>query len=469
MAEAIRTRAIRSMSRPAVQAADEKFYQQHPEMVINGRRMPIDPHDPKQARLRREWMALYEANGGQVERVPPKAVADQVRRADTEADRAPCTGPTSATVACPDRRPQPLAVEKVVAAPKPEKPPVPCKLLQATVTCEHGRQPSTDGLLMVASEQYADLGDKITCRATSVGGCGEHVEWSIAGYWTSRERGTQTTFHAKPFKPSLNLPLINGWLGLHRIEPHVYRVQVSACEGGAPLVEVRSYPPDKWSGKFDFEGLRKAIKNALRFAPIDEEKKRELEAGWCVGSVEFSQQWKEDKKSALAFCESAISGGFDPLFKFDLPPLPIYPGNLVPPALQKWLKAGLYVKFGGGALLKIDLLWQYWPDSTEDTFDKWTVTAGGNADLKLSINLFMVSEDLVSAEVAGSTGLTLAGKFIRTKPVGIGLFLTWQGLEGSFTLTAGWGIIEYRRTYPILKEREAKWGFNLDDTADQGD
>lgn len=60
-------RAKRPLNRSAVQAADDQFYANHPEFVQNGRRIPLDANDPAQADLRREWMDLYEANGGEVE------------------------------------------------------------------------------------------------------------------------------------------------------------------------------------------------------------------------------------------------------------------------------------------------------------------------------------------------------------------------------------------------------------------
>jgi hypothetical protein len=45
----------------AVQQADNQFYADHPELIENGNRIPLDNDDPAQAGLRREWMALYNA------------------------------------------------------------------------------------------------------------------------------------------------------------------------------------------------------------------------------------------------------------------------------------------------------------------------------------------------------------------------------------------------------------------------
>ena len=65
--------ASRPLDRGAVRAADDQFYANHPELIEDGERIPLDPSDPAQADLRSEWMDLYIANGGQVEGETPTA------------------------------------------------------------------------------------------------------------------------------------------------------------------------------------------------------------------------------------------------------------------------------------------------------------------------------------------------------------------------------------------------------------
>jgi hypothetical protein len=55
----------------AMSQADDEFYEHHPELVQDGDRTPIDPSDPAQASLRKEWMDLYFANGGELEANAP--------------------------------------------------------------------------------------------------------------------------------------------------------------------------------------------------------------------------------------------------------------------------------------------------------------------------------------------------------------------------------------------------------------
>lgn len=54
-----------------VAATDDEFYTRHPELVINGRRVPLSAHDQDQACLRQEWISLYGENGGEIEPVSP--------------------------------------------------------------------------------------------------------------------------------------------------------------------------------------------------------------------------------------------------------------------------------------------------------------------------------------------------------------------------------------------------------------
>ncbi len=64
-------RLSRPLNPEAVGAADDEFYANHPELVKDGKRIPLSASDPAQASLREEWVALYEKNNGAVEPDPP--------------------------------------------------------------------------------------------------------------------------------------------------------------------------------------------------------------------------------------------------------------------------------------------------------------------------------------------------------------------------------------------------------------
>jgi hypothetical protein len=56
--------ASKPLNDEAVDRASDEFYARHPELIENGKRIPLDPCDPAQEALRREWMDLYIENGG---------------------------------------------------------------------------------------------------------------------------------------------------------------------------------------------------------------------------------------------------------------------------------------------------------------------------------------------------------------------------------------------------------------------
>ncbi len=82
----------------AVQQADNQFYADHPELIENGKRIPLDNDDPAQAGLRREWMALYNAKN----KKQPPARPPNKKPADTCAS---CPGDLLVQVVDQDGKP----------------------------------------------------------------------------------------------------------------------------------------------------------------------------------------------------------------------------------------------------------------------------------------------------------------------------------------------------------------------------
>src|SRR5487761_2667900 len=94
--------AVHPMSKPATSAADDAFYSSHPEMIKDGKKQPIDPHDPNQAKLHHEWLQSYAGHGGAVRKITSKAKAEQVRNVALQTQALPATVGTAAAVAsCP--------------------------------------------------------------------------------------------------------------------------------------------------------------------------------------------------------------------------------------------------------------------------------------------------------------------------------------------------------------------------------
>lgn len=76
-------RLSRPLNSDAVKAADDEFYAKHPELVKEGKRIPLSATDPSQAGLRQEWVELYKKHGGKEEddtnKPPAKKPADPVQ------------------------------------------------------------------------------------------------------------------------------------------------------------------------------------------------------------------------------------------------------------------------------------------------------------------------------------------------------------------------------------------------------
>lgn len=451
------TRATHPMSKAATKAADDAFYAQHPEMVdAGGRRKSIDPHSAKCKQLRRQWMNLYAQHGGQVKKSRAKDLAKDVQQAkkDIQQDYPPSVGVTDAVVACPSAAGgnHSVNVEKVLSSPFPGVPkdavPI-CNLNQTTLQCSHNGRTAKNGVLYVVPTSYVHLGDSIQCTATVSAPCGSHPEWQIGGMWTSTEHGAKTSFSAKVYKASL----LEGWLGLEKIEPQCYRVAVSACNGGGATTEVLAYPPDKWGGKINIQQIVDFWDTVIDHLPADEEEKKTWKKGWFKGAIEYEQQWQEETSSHLAFCESKVAGKFEPLWGFESIEFPIWPATLVPPLLSVHLKAGFYLQITGGVSLSVSFKGKHYPTEKPDVRSKLEVELYGLVKLEVSLKLELVSSKLIAAKAAGEMGVKAGATAKDEEGWGVDFFAQFTGLEVSFTLTACFNIIEVpTRKYPIIGE-----------------
>jgi len=60
--------ATRPLNRRATRRANDDFYRAHPELVQDGKRIPLDPCNSDHDHLRAEWMDAYERHGGATRR-----------------------------------------------------------------------------------------------------------------------------------------------------------------------------------------------------------------------------------------------------------------------------------------------------------------------------------------------------------------------------------------------------------------
>jgi hypothetical protein len=110
-------RLSRPLNRQAVNEADNRLYEKYandprPNSLFdaNGNRRALDPNDPNQVELRREWVALYTENvaADTYGSPPPSAASDERRVADPV---QPCPNKHWIRVCVmprPDSRPRPI-------------------------------------------------------------------------------------------------------------------------------------------------------------------------------------------------------------------------------------------------------------------------------------------------------------------------------------------------------------------------
>ena len=106
------TRATLPLNEAAVKKADDEFYAAHPELIKDGKRIPLDATDPTQKTLRRDWMALYQKNGGQVEGGPPA----KKKLPSSPIDDCPLCGKGTLEITVVDQDGKPIEGAKVTVA-----------------------------------------------------------------------------------------------------------------------------------------------------------------------------------------------------------------------------------------------------------------------------------------------------------------------------------------------------------------
>lgn len=298
----MRVQATRPLNGAAVKAANDAFYANHPEMVSDGRRTPIDPCATSQARLREEWITAYAANRGKLEAARGSEQACAARELQEQAAQMTRSVVAQSKTNCPN---QPTSQAK--ALPPPQSKPAtetvkPCRLTSLALTCQHGRPAGPEGVLMVVPDSTASLGDSVNGSMGFEGGCGDHAAWSVAGILTKEGRGTAFDFKAQTVVPS-----ITGFASLQNVSPQRYEVTGQSCSGGR-TIQVHAYPPGKTSYKVDLATWREKFRDALHGLPLSDEDKKGWETKWLRGGIEYSGQWQEMKATGKLIMKNLWPG-----------------------------------------------------------------------------------------------------------------------------------------------------------------
>lgn len=449
-------RAVRPMNRDAVSKANQEFYATHSEMLVNGKRQSLSADDPAFAAKRKEWMDAYVRNGGKAEAID----ASHVRKARKDVEQSFSDKPVGTAVAACPNAPPTKAATQAIRKPTPT-PPLPppssplvaavkappvCELLDVTLTCEHGRSPGPEGILMVVPNSTASIGDKVAGQIRVKGGCGDHPAWTVGGAWISVGKGATFDFNAKTFAPS-----VLGFFSLEKVTPHTYQVQASSCAGGPRVFEVQGYPPGKVGAKLDVSKIIDDIHQALKHLPVAEEESEKWTDNWFRGSIEYEGAWKEDNTWRV-FYEKSVVGKFDPLVGISYKG-PVYPLTLVPGWLAKWVRAGLFYEVKFGAKFQCGFKGKYWPNTGISAWHEKTVMGGGSGGGALSLELALCP-DVVEGAVVGESGLGLEVTGTSGDEAKVELVIKFDGLKGKASIKLAWGWVELTREFQLLQERE---------------
>jgi hypothetical protein len=290
--------------------------------------------------------------------------------------------------------------------------------------------------------------------------CGQHPAWSVSGANKSG-RSPGFSFAATTFAAGATSPF-----GLQNVSPTPYAVSVDSCRGGRS-VQVEAYPPGAVSFKLDVTTLLEKIATVLKYLPVEPETTEKWKRSFLQGSAKYSGGWKEDKASWKAYYDKSWTLGFSPLASISHKG-PVYPLTLVPGWLQKWVKAGVFYKIGLSSSVSGTIAGAWWPTEGQNRWATRDISGGGSATAALSLEMKLVSKDVVEGSIVGDTGLGIKAK------LGVGddptLELNWsfQGIGGSASIKAIWGIVEFTRKFDLVGPRTLKseWALGEQDAGD---
>jgi uncharacterized Zn-binding protein involved in type VI secretion len=303
----------------------------------------------------------------------------------------------------------------------------------ATLTCSHGRK-AIDGLLEVVPDKLS--GDSIHGVVQSIGGCGQHPQWVISGFWTSNKQGNSISFDAMAWQKLISKTVgIPVWLG--DLLPHSYAVHVAACSGPSYYFDLNAYSNDKQSGSFDaklydktFKIVKVALTDTLSLIVED------FQFTFLEGSGSYSLQWEEYKKAPcpnLAFYSWS--------FKLSLMLIsingrvPLGGNAIIPAELRKYVNAGFFLEASGSISAELD-----GKRTTPKLIDEGYFKGSSDSSVELKIGISVLAAvfdyNILKIEADVSTGIKLDWKasLKDEKPVVDGE-VTWTGLGGEYTVT----------------------------------
>lgn len=363
------------------------------------------------------------------------------------AAKAPAANPPPAT---------PASLPPSHATPKQNA--IVCEVVSHKIKCEHGREPGPTNVLMVVPDR---IHDRIVGSIAMKGGCGHHPVWVVSGAGSKSGKADSYDFEVSKFPHAAIWPR-----DLRNASPKIYDFSATSCDAGAARYAVHAYPSGEVSWKLNFEDINRWIVGFLDLIPLPPEVKDDWIPGKkiLVGELKYAGAWKEEKPGWRAYCESSFTMAFSPLIGVEAKG-PVWPPVKVPSFLQKYFKAGLFLTLGAGGDVSYAHTSNYFPDPGKDEVKKHTVSGGVSGTVKLSLELTLVSSEVVEGEISGSTGLGV--KLIGEHGDGTSIKLEpkWDGIKATATVKLAWGFVEFSRDFQLMGEATYdKLTFNFGDS-----
>lgn len=290
----------------------------------------------------------------------------------------------------------------------------------------NGRNSSGTKLEIVSSSSETVQATATSEDKTFTGSC---PKWTLNG--SNEKQGPEVSYDiqgASPFNVAF----------LAAVDP-----KISTISAGGQSVTVSAYHSGSESISIDMSEINK-VKSKLNSILGLFLKKTEFVGP--VGTVSFTNQWKECSSNNLAYWTFELDAGADPLIGGEFR-VPFGPNVVIPAWMQEYVSAGFYVDFSGGLKLVGKLSREECGDITG------SVPIGGNISGAIGAQALLFSEDIIGLEVNGSTSVTGIGDIIVNPADGIILKKTtvdWNGLDATVTIEAIWGLVEIDKNWNIV-------------------
>jgi hypothetical protein len=226
------------------------------------------------------------------------------------------------------------------------------------------------------------------------------------------------------------------------------------------------------SSSFDFYKIGSVVDKAIDWISMiyaDEEPEFgdvSTKKGWEVSTspgIKIKSEWKEDPGSWQAYCNTSLELGCKPLLSIG-GELPLAKAP-IPPKMERWVKAGAYVKGSGEVSLTTRWEWQDWPQSGRKTILSDDVQGVGQIKVAVTGKAHLFAKDFISGSISGESGFKFTFSSTYTCPPGIVVHFTHDGLKVKLKGDLLWGFWETNREFTLIDPSKAptelhRWYFD---------